>query len=87
MGDGWRIRMMGNEWAISQNPPSATLHQGDVAYVYRLGFSANERKLVLAYNASGVEDAWLNDMDEVKFVMEKGLQESLRAVQAERGIK
>jgi len=87
MGDGWRIRMMGNEWAISQNPPAATLHRGDVAYAYRLGFSANETKLVLSLNASGVENAWLEDMDEVKFIMEQGLKESLRAVQRERGIQ
>lgn len=83
---GWRTRMMGNEWALSLNPPGAVEHGGDIAFAYRLGFGENIQKVLLSLRASGVEDAVVTDFDEVGFLFRKGLRESMLAVQKEQGV-
>lgn len=86
IGEGWRIRMMGNEWAFSFNPPAVAFHQGDIAYAYRLGFGGDELKTYLCFRASGIEDRFLTDFDEVSYVFKTGLKQSLESVRTEQGI-
>ncbi|MBX3114077.1 MAG: hypothetical protein KF836_05875 [Fimbriimonadaceae bacterium] len=86
LGDGWRVRMMGNEWAFSMNSPTAVLHGGDIAYAYRLAFGDGKQKIFLSQKASGIDDRWLTDFDEVAYVFQHGLQDSLRRVQREVGL-
>lgn len=87
IGGGWRVRMMGNEWAFGMNSPTAVLHGGDIAYAYRLAFGEGKQKIFLSRKASGVDDGWLTDFDEVAYVFQRGLQESLQAVQREVGLR
>ncbi len=81
---GWRTKMMGNEWAFSRSVCGATLHNGDIAYVYRWSGGANDHQMLLTMKASGVEDKEIGDFDEVGFIIQKGLQNSLRSVQKEQ---
>ncbi len=87
IGGGWRVRMMGNEWAFGMNSPAAILHDGDIAYAYRLAFGDGKQKIFLSRKASGVDDGWLTDFDEVAYVFQHGLQESLHTVQREIGLR
>jgi hypothetical protein len=86
MNDGWRVKMVGNEWANGMNLPGACFYRGDIAYAYRLGFGDGIQKISLSLNASGIEDRWLADFDEVSYIFETGLAESLGRVQKEVGI-
>jgi hypothetical protein len=83
---GWRTRMMGNEWALSLDPPAAAEHGGDIAFAYRLGFGEGIQKILLSHRASGIEDAVVTDFDEVGFLFRQGLRDSLLAVQKEQGV-
>jgi hypothetical protein len=84
LGDGWRIKMMGNEWALSRSVCAAIPFQGDIAYAYRWSWGEQDHAVLITRKASGVEDRWVTDFDEVKFIFEHGLQDSLRAVQNEQ---
>jgi len=87
MNDGWRVRMVGNEWANGMSLPGVCFYQGDIAYAYRLGFGGGIQRIALSMRASGIEDRWLTDFDEVKFIFETGLADSLIPVQKENGIR
>lgn len=84
LGEGWRIKMMGNEWALSRSVCSAVPFQGDIAYAYRWSWGEQDHAILITRKASGIEDRWVTDFDEVKFIFEHGLQDSLRAVQREQ---
>ncbi|MBX3096874.1 MAG: hypothetical protein KF812_08430 [Fimbriimonadaceae bacterium] len=81
---GWRVKMMGNEWAFSRSVCAVTQHAGDIAYAYRWSGGSNDHTLLITRRASGVEDEWLTDFDEVSFIFEQGLRNSLRQVQNEQ---
>lgn len=87
MGDGWRIRMMGNEWAFSRSACAVTPYKGDIAYAARWHAGvggAEDGRLTVYLQASGIEDEWLTDFDEVGFLFRQGLANSLKAVQNEQ---
>lgn len=87
IGDGWRVKMIGNEWANSRSACAVTPYKGDIAYAARWHAGvggAEDGRLGVALRASGVEDEWLTDFDEVGFIFKQGLRDSLRAVQIEQ---
>lgn len=81
---GWRVKMMGNEWALSRSVCSVTPHRGDVAYIYRWAWGENNHKMILTRRASGIEDEWLTDFDEVGYIFREGLKRSLQQVRDEQ---
>lgn len=81
---GWRTKMMGNEWAFSRSVCGAVLHAGDTAYVYRWHGGPADHTMFLTWRASGIEDTELGDFDEVTFIQQHGLSNSLRAVRSEQ---
>jgi hypothetical protein len=87
LGDGWRIKMMGNEWSNSRSVCGVTPYLGDIAYAVRwyAGTGGNEdARLSVCLGASGIENEWLTDFDEVGFIFDHGLADSLRSVQNEQ---
>lgn len=83
-GTGWRIKMMGNEWAASRCVCGVTHYKGDVAYAYRWHGGDQDHKIFVTERASGIEDEYLTDFDEVTFIFEHGLKNSLNAVRQEQ---
>lgn len=81
---GWRVKMMGNEWALSRSVCAVAPHQGDVAYIYRWAWGENNHKMILTRRASGIEDEWLTDFDEVGYIFREGLRRSLQQVRDEQ---
>ncbi|MCE9558865.1 MAG: zinc-dependent metalloprotease [Armatimonadetes bacterium] len=86
-GEGWRIKMMGNEWANSRSVCAVTPYMKDVAYAYRWFSGDADNSIWLTLKASGIEDKVVTDFDEVKFIFEHGLQNSLHEVQKEQWMK
>lgn len=82
--DGWRTKMMGNEWALSRSLAGACLYEGDIAYAYRWSGGPENNRLLVYLKASGVENSVIGDFDEVGFIARKGLKDSLKAVQKEQ---
>lgn len=82
--DGWRSKMIVNEWNTSRSVCGVAPHNGDIAYAVRATGYAAESTLFVAVQASGVESAWVTDFDEVGFILQHGLADSLREVQAEQ---
>lgn len=77
MSDGWRTKMMGNEWAWSRSMSAVTPYRGDFAYAVR--WFGNE--LFVFQRASGIDSNKMTDFDEVGFIFDHGLHNSLRNVQ------
>ena len=80
LSDGWRVKMMGNEWAFTRSVCSVAPHDGDVAYAMRW----SDESLAVYMKASGIEDSVLTDFDEVSFICNTGFANSLRWVQNEQ---
>lgn len=71
MDDGWRVRMMGNEWTLSRSGPAATLHRNDIAYAYRWNGSTTSlpaNTLVLNLAASGIRNIPVADQDDIAVI-------------------
>ncbi|MBS1705197.1 MAG: hypothetical protein JST40_04940 [Armatimonadetes bacterium] len=83
-GNGWWIKMLGNEWANSRSVGSAVEFQGAIAYAYRWFGGPEDNSVWITPNASGIEDGIITDFDEVTFIAEHGLRDSLNAVRNEQ---
>ncbi len=83
-GTGWWIKMMGNEWANSRSVCSTVPYQGDVAYAYRWHGGPEDNSIWLHLKGSGIDSGTITDFDEVTFIFEKGLKNSLQAVRNEQ---
>ena len=81
---GWRVKMMGNEWAFSRSVGAVTPFAGDIAYAYRWSGGDLDHTVLVTRRASGIEDEWITDFDEVGFIFREGLRNSLRWVQREQ---
>lgn len=87
LGGGWRTKMMGNEWAFSRSVCAVAQYKGDIAYAYRWSGGEEDGRLLVSLEASGVEDEWVTDFDEVGFIFRHGLKDSLRSVQREQWVR
>lgn len=83
-GTGWWIKMMGNEWANSRSVCSTTPFQGDVAYAYRWHGGPEDNSIWLHLKGSGIDEGVITDFDEVTYIFEHGLKNSLQAVRNEQ---
>lgn len=83
-GTGWWIKMMGNEWANTRSVCSTTPYEGDVAYAYRWHGGPEDNSIWLHLKGSGIDSGTITDFDEVTFIFEKGLKNSLQAVRNEQ---
>lgn len=82
--DGWRTKMMGNEWALSRSLAGACFHDGDIAYAYRWSGGGENNRVLVYLRASGVESNVIGDFDEVGFIAKEGLKNSLESVRREQ---
>jgi hypothetical protein len=82
IGDGWRLRMMGNEWANTRSVCGVAKHDGDIAFA--MSFSWGNFPLNVSLKASGIEDSLLTDFDEIGYVTQEGFADSIRWVQNEQ---
>jgi hypothetical protein len=80
IGDGWRVRMMGNEWAFTRSVCAVAKHNHDIAYAMRW----SDESLAVYMQASGIENALLTDFDEVSYICNRGFASSLKAVRDEQ---
>lgn len=83
-GTGWWIKMLGNEWAFSRSVGSATEHNGDLAYAYRWHGGPEDNMTWISMRASGIEKGVITDVNEVKYIFEQGLRNSLNNVRNEQ---
>lgn len=83
-GTGWWIKMMGNEWANSRSVCSTVPFETDVAYAYRWHGGPEDNSIWLHLKGSGIDDGTITDFDEVTFIFEQGLRNSLQAVRNEQ---
>lgn len=82
MSDGWRTKMMGNEWANTRSVCGVAKHNGDIAFA--MSFSWGSFPLNVSLRASGIENSVLTDFDEIGFVTQQGFAESLQWVRNEQ---
>ncbi len=82
MSDGWRTKMMGNEWANTRSVCGVAVHDGDIAFA--MSFSWGSFPLNVSLKASGIENSLLTDFDEIGFVTQRGFAESLQWVRNEQ---
>jgi len=87
LGGGWRVKMMGNEWAFSRSVCAVAQFNGDIAYAYRWSGGDEDGRVLVSLRASGVEDEYVTDFDEVGFIFKHGLKDSLRSVQREQWVR
>lgn len=83
-GTGWWIKMMGNEWANSRSLCSIVPYDGDLAYAYRWFGGPEDNSIWLHVKGSGIDEGIISDFDEVTYIFEQGLQNSLKAVRSEQ---
>ena len=80
MSDGWRLKMMGNEWAYTRSVCAVAPFNDDIAYAMRW----SDESLAVYLRASGIEDAVLTDFDEVSYICNTGFANSLASVRNEQ---
>ncbi|MBX3111207.1 MAG: hypothetical protein KF857_04295 [Fimbriimonadaceae bacterium] len=83
-GSGWWTKMMGNEWAFSRSVGGVCRFGGDIVYAYRWHGGPEDNTVWLHRHGSGIHDGVVTDFDEVSYIFEQGLRDSLRAVQNEQ---
>lgn len=83
-GSGWWIKMMGNEWANSRSVGAVCPFGGDIVYAYRWYGGPEDNRVWLHRKGSGIHDQVITDFDDVSFIFEHGLHDSLRQVQRDQ---
>lgn len=72
---GWLERSIFDVWTKTASAPAAALDSnGDITYCYR---EQDDSMLKCAFHASGVEDGEMGDFDELAFIRNEGLRDSL----------
>lgn len=84
LSGGWRTKMLGNEWAYTRSLSGVSVMGNEIVYVCRASGYAPEGTVFLSLRASGVENQWLTDFDEIGFIQRQGLANSLAAVKREQ---
>ena len=80
VGGGWMVKRYYDEWTQSRSAPSACWFGGDIIYAYRwIDGSQNDRDnlLHIAYNGSGVENAPMGDFDDIGYMRDFGIRNSI----------
>jgi hypothetical protein len=57
---------------------------GDIAYAYRWYSGPEDNRVWITPRASGIDSSIITDFDEVSFIFEHGLQDSLKWVRDEQ---
>lgn len=76
----WYSRIMDSEWVQSRSAPAAVAFNGDVAWGFRANEISrnNENDMYTYKRASGVGETGLTDFDDVSYISNIGLRESLK---------
>lgn len=83
LSDGWRTKMMINEWSYTNSVCGVALHNNDIAYAVRFNTYVPHNHVRIWLQASGIENRLVTDFDEVGHIFNVGLQNSLQQVRAE----
>lgn len=76
--DGWRIKMMVDDWNTSLSPPGAALYQGRHAFAFRLPHSDPRRPNgIIFYRQTGIVTGPLRDYNEIAFLQTTGVRRAL----------
>ncbi|MEZ5163448.1 MAG: hypothetical protein R2688_06795 [Fimbriimonadaceae bacterium] len=86
LSEGWRVKMMINEWSYSRSACGATFFNDEIVYAIR-GYGSKDGKTEIWLRASGIENKIIKDYDEVGHIFTKGLKDSLERVRKEFKIK
>jgi hypothetical protein len=78
--DGWRIRLMIDQWNNSQSATAAVRFGSSDAFALRWKFVDPRPNLLIVYRGTGVADAVLRDHDDVSYIANTGLAQSLRGL-------
>ncbi|HEX4346744.1 MAG TPA: hypothetical protein VHZ73_04190, partial [Vicinamibacterales bacterium] len=72
---GWLERSAYDEWSTTDRPPAAAFNpsSGDISYAYH----EPSGMLKVSFNATGVQDGEMGDFDEITFIHDHALRESL----------
>ncbi|HMS84561.1 MAG TPA: M12 family metallo-peptidase [Nitrospira sp.] len=85
--DGWRTRIMIDEWNTAQSPPAAALYNGHHAFALRWRHADDSiPNAVVFYRQTGIIDEPLRDFDDVTFIANRGLRDSLVGIRRHFGI-
>ncbi len=81
-GPVWRSRMMLNEWTSTRSPPSVTFYGDDIAWGFRVNetFTDVPNIVQIFTQASGMIDTGITDFDDVTWISQHGLRESLGGI-------
>lgn len=77
---GWLVKRYYDEWTQSRSAPAATWFKGEILYAYRWvdgGQAASDNTLHVAYRGTGLQEATLSDFDDISFVRNYGLANSI----------
>jgi len=80
VGGGWMIKRYYDEWTQSRSGPAACWFNGDILYAYRWvdgGQGASDNTLHVGYNGSGIEPVPMGDFDDIGFIRDFGMQNSI----------
>jgi hypothetical protein len=78
----WTAQMMQNQWTTTRSAPSATIFGDDIAWGWRVNetFPIVPNILQVFLKGSGITDNGITDFDDVTWISQHGLQNSLRSV-------
>ncbi len=77
---GWMIKRYYDEWTQSRSAPAACWFNGDILYAYRWidgGQGDGDNVLHVGYNGTGIESAPMGDFDDIGFIRDFGMQNSI----------
>lgn len=76
--DGWRIKMMVDDWNTSLSPPGAALFNGAHAFAFRLPHGdPRAPNGIIFYRQTGIVPGPLRDLNEVEFLQSTGIRRAL----------
>jgi hypothetical protein len=85
--DGWRIKMMVDDWNTSLSPPGAALFNGAHTFAFRLPHSDPRiPNGIIFYRQTGIVPGPLRDYNEVAFLQSTGLRRALERIRGHFGI-
>jgi hypothetical protein len=75
----WIDKRMINEWTITRSDATAALYGGDVAWGWRMAetFTGSPNRFQVFLTSSGISDSGLTDFDDVTWIQDHGLHDSL----------
>lgn len=77
---GWLVKRYYDEWTQTRSAPAVTWFNGDILYAYRWvdgGQGSSDNILHVAYAGLGIQSEPMGDFDDLTFIRDFGLQNSL----------